>query len=148
MINNNFTSGNAFQQRQQYIRTNNELRNGPDTSVYVEGNKQKVELDRKLEEISINTDSAISGRVVRQNILNASASGEAAATPVVVDTSVGEEAKARNERMKEAEDNPIIKSSPSYEKQTGRVVNPGSQVAKSFQGMGPAGPNPFRHNNF
>jgi len=63
-----------FKSRQQYIRANNEMNRGVDSRIFINGNKRKVEMDRKLEEISINSGQAFSGNLVRQNILNSSAS--------------------------------------------------------------------------
>jgi hypothetical protein len=63
-----------FRNRQQYIRASNEMNRGVDSKTFINGNKQKVELDRKLEEISINSGQSFSGNLVRQNILNSSAS--------------------------------------------------------------------------
>ena len=63
-----------FRNRQQYIRVSNEMNRGVDSKNFINGNKQKVELDRKLEEISINSGQSFSGNLVRQNILNLSAS--------------------------------------------------------------------------
>ena len=63
-----------FRNRQQYIRASNEMNRGVDSKQFINGNKQKVELDRKLEELSINSGVSFSGNIVRQNILNSSAS--------------------------------------------------------------------------
>ena len=63
-----------FRNRQQYIRASNEMNRGVDSKTFINGNKQKVELDRKLEELSINSGQSFSGNLVRQNILNSSAS--------------------------------------------------------------------------
>ena len=60
--------------RQQYIRTSNELQKGPNKDLFVQSTKQKIELDRKLEELSINSGMSFSGNVVRQNILSSSVS--------------------------------------------------------------------------
>ena len=63
-----------FRNRQQYIRANNEMNREVDSNKFIQGNKQKMELDRKLEEISINSGHSFSGNIVRQNVLNSSAS--------------------------------------------------------------------------
>lgn len=63
-----------FFNRNQYIQASNELNKKTDTKLYVNGNRQKVELDKKLEELSIQNGVLVSGNLVRQNILNSSAS--------------------------------------------------------------------------
>ena len=60
--------------RQQYIRSNNELNRGPDTKSLAQASRNKVELDRKLEELSIQSGVSLSGNLVRQNVLNSSVS--------------------------------------------------------------------------
>ena len=63
-----------FRNRQQYIRVSNEMNRGVDSKQFIKGNRQKVELDRKLDELSINSGQLFSGNMIRQNILNSSAS--------------------------------------------------------------------------
>lgn len=63
-----------LKRRQEYIINSNELNKPVKTNIYVEGNRQKVELDKKLEEESIKNNVLVSGTIVRQNILNSSAS--------------------------------------------------------------------------
>ena len=63
-----------FRNRQQYIRVSNEMNRGVDSKQFIKGNRQKVELDRKLDELSINSGQSFSGNMIRQNILNSSAS--------------------------------------------------------------------------
>lgn len=65
---------NNFKNRQEFILNSNELIKPVDLDVYTKGNKQKVELDKKLEEESIKNNVLLSGNIVRQNILNSSAS--------------------------------------------------------------------------
>ena len=60
--------------RQQYIRSSNELNKMPDKKTFVQAGTKKMEMDRKLEELSISSGVSFSGNVVRQNILNSSVS--------------------------------------------------------------------------
>ena len=63
-----------FKIRQQYIRANNELNRGVNMDSFIKGNQKKVELNSRLDEISISSGQSFSGNIVRQNILNNSAS--------------------------------------------------------------------------
>ena len=63
-----------FKTRQQYIRANNEMNRGVDSKQFIKGNNRKVELDRKLDELTINSGISFSGNLVRQNILDSSES--------------------------------------------------------------------------
>ena len=60
--------------RQQYIRSSNELNKMPDKKTFAQAGTKKMEMDRKLEELSISSGVSFSGNVVRQNILNSSVS--------------------------------------------------------------------------
>lgn len=83
---------NSFKKRQEFIINSNILNKKADTDVFVEGNKKKVELDKRLEEESIKSNVLISGNIVRQNILNSSASRMTTVNNVV-DTEVYSEEK-------------------------------------------------------
>ena len=61
---------NNFLSRAQYIRTGNELNKDVDTYQFIEGNKKKIDYDQTLEELSHQTDSKLSGSVVRQSIID------------------------------------------------------------------------------
>ena len=43
----------TFRNRQQYIMSSNEMNRGVNNNQFIQGSRQKAELDRKLEEISI-----------------------------------------------------------------------------------------------
>lgn len=116
-----------FFNRNQYIRASNELNKKTDTQLYVNGNRQKVELDKKLDELSIQNGVLISGNLVRQNILNSSAS-KATSVPHVVDTQVIVDEKER----KKDDDNPIYVS-PSYEKYISSNINQGKNIVEAFK---------------
>ena len=60
--------------RQQYIRSSNELNKMPDKKTFAQAGTKKMEMDRKLEELSISSGVSFSGNGVRQNILNSSVS--------------------------------------------------------------------------
>ncbi len=78
---------NSFKNRQDFIINSNFLNKKADTDVFVEGNRKKVELDKRLEEESIKSNVLLSGNIVRQNILNSSAS-KMTTVNNVVDTEV------------------------------------------------------------
>ena len=59
-----------FRQRQQYLVTSNGLNKKPNKNKYLKGNKKKQELDRRLEELSAENDTLLSGK----NVLLSSAS--------------------------------------------------------------------------
>lgn len=59
-----------FSARQQYIKAANDLNKPVDSNIYKKGHHQKVELDKKLEEISIKGNLLVSGKLARQNILD------------------------------------------------------------------------------
>ena len=65
---------NSFKTRQDFIVNSNDLNKKTNIDLFAEGNKRKVELDRKLEDDSIRGNMLLSGNIVRQNILNSSAS--------------------------------------------------------------------------
>ncbi len=116
-----------FFNRNQYIQASNELNKKTDTKLYVNGNLQKVELDKKLEELSIQNGVLVSGNLVRQNILNSSAS-KATSIPNVVDTEVIVAEKEQNKN----DDSPIYVS-PSYEKYINSTVNQGKNIANAIK---------------
>lgn len=116
-----------FFNRNQYIQASNELNKKTDTKLYVNGNRQKVELDKKLEELSIQNGVLVSGNLVRQNILNSSAS-KATSIPNVVDTEV---IVAEREQNKNG-DNPAYVS-PSYEKYINSTINQGKNIANAIK---------------
>lgn len=78
---------NSFKNRQDFIINSNFLNKKADTDVFVEGNRKKIELDKRLEEESIKSNVLLSGNIVRQNILNSSAS-KMTTVNNVVDTEV------------------------------------------------------------
>ncbi len=63
-----------FFERQQYIKRNNELKKGPNLDSLVQGNRKRVEMNRKLDELSLNSNYIVSGNVVRNNIISSSSS--------------------------------------------------------------------------
>lgn len=65
---------NEFFNRQQYIRRSNELKKGPDMDSLIQGNKKRVEKNQRLDELSLNSNSIVSGNIVRRNIVNSSSS--------------------------------------------------------------------------
>lgn len=64
-----------FENRKQYIQRNNELNKQFDKNVYQKGANRKIELEQKLEAMSINNDILFSGQLARKNVL-----GDAAKT--------------------------------------------------------------------
>lgn len=60
--------------RQQYIKNQNDLNKAVKVEDYVNANKKKVDLDKKLEELSYSNSNLVSGSVIRQNVLKSSAS--------------------------------------------------------------------------
>ena len=81
--------------RQQFVRTHNELNKGVNVDTYIEGNKQRVEQNRKLYELSVNSGMDYSGNIIRQNVLNSSASSVTSLNNVV-DTEIYREDKKNN----------------------------------------------------
>ena len=79
-----------FNNRREFIKKSNDLNKQADVKTFIEGNKKKVALDQRLDELSINNGVLVSGNIVRHNILNASSSN---ATTVnnYVDTSYYED---------------------------------------------------------
>lgn len=79
-----------FNNRREFIKKSNDLNKQADVKTFIEGNKKKVALDQRLDELSINSGVLVSGNIVRHNILNASSSN---ATTVnnYVDTSYYED---------------------------------------------------------
>lgn len=118
---------NEIFNRNQYIRVNNELNKKTDTQLYVKGNHQKVELDKKLDELSIQNGVLVSGNLVRQNILNSSAS-KGSSIPHVVDTEVLVNAQTQ----KKEDDNPAYVS-PSYEKYISNNINQGKCIVDTIK---------------
>ena len=78
---------NSFKNKQDFIVNSNNLNKKVDTNIFVEGNKKKIALDKKLEEESIKNNILLSGSIVRQKILNASSS-KMTSVNSVVDTEV------------------------------------------------------------
>ena len=74
-----------FYNRQQFIRNSNDLNKGVNVNTFIEGNRRKVALDQRLEELSINNNVLLSGNIVRQNVLRASSS-KATTLNNVIDT--------------------------------------------------------------
>ncbi len=130
-------NNNHFEDRQQYIRVGNDLRKGADVRSFIKGNEKKEELDKRLEEISLQSGTIVSGRIVRQNIMDASAStNNASANPNVVDTLVGEQAREQSREEQEKEENPVY-SSPSYEKFIGHALNKGKMIIEDIKNNDP-----------
>jgi hypothetical protein len=69
-MDNNYLNRN----RQEYILNSNENNKPVDKEVYIQGNRQKVELDRTLEELSMRNDLIVSGHAISKKILANSAS--------------------------------------------------------------------------
>lgn len=73
--------------RQQYIKNQNDFKKKANVKDYVIANRKKVDLDKRLEELSITNNTLVSGAIVRQNILNSTPS--VATTPsTVVDAEI------------------------------------------------------------
>lgn len=115
-----------FKQRQQYIRVGNELNKKVDTDIYIKGNQQKIDLDKKLEELSIQNNILLSGKLIRKAVLEDSNSEATSGLPEVVDTLVGEQ--ARKEKEKEEE---VFYTSPNYEQYMAHTVNKGKEIAEA-----------------
>lgn len=60
--------------RQEYIINGNQQNKPVDKEVFIQGNRQKVELDRTLEELSMKNDLIVSGHAVSKKIIANSAS--------------------------------------------------------------------------
>lgn len=118
---------NEFLNRNQYIRTNNELNKKVDSKIYIKGNQKKVELDKKLAELSIQNGVLVSGHLVRQNILNSSAS-KMNSIPYVVDSEV----TVASESKRTENDNSVYVS-PSYEKYMNCSINKGKAIIDSIR---------------
>ncbi len=118
---------NEFFNRSQYIRVNNELNKKVDTQVYIKGNRQKVELDKKLDELSIQNGVLVSGNLIRQNILNSSAS-KPSSIPHVVDTEV-----SVGSQTSETQTDNSKYVSPSYEKYVNSNINKGKNIVNEMK---------------
>lgn len=118
---------NELFNRNQYIRAHNELNKKVDTQIYIKGNRQKVELDKKLDELSIQNGVIVSSHLARQNLLNASAS-KISSIPHVVDTEILVDSKSQNQ-----EDDNSVYVSPSYEKYINSNINKGKNIVDSLK---------------
>ncbi len=118
---------NEFFNRSQYIRVNNELNKKVDNQVYIKGNRQKVELDKKLDELSIQNGVLVSGNLIRQNILNSSAS-KPSSIPHVVDTEV-----SVGSQTSETQTDNSKHVSPSYEKYVNSNINKGKNIVNEMK---------------
>ncbi len=142
------TGGNQFSQRQQYIKTNNELRRPTNKKLYIKGNKQRAELDRKLEDLSIKNDVMLSSTAIRKKILDAGAFGDISSAPIVTETVESEEPVFSEKPVLEKEREPIDleeailgekqplekekKPIDSYEKHSGKLVNTGKVASDNI----------------
>lgn len=118
---------NELVNRNQYIRAHNELNKKVDTQIYIKGNRRKVELDKKLDELSIQNGVIVSSHLARQNLLNASAS-KISSIPHVVDTEIMVDSKSQNQ-----EDDNSVYVSPSYEKYINSNINKGKNIVDSLK---------------
>lgn len=98
----------SLESRKEYIKNSNELNKISNLNAFVKGNKQKVELDQKLEELSIRTGTIVSGNVVRKNIIDSSASKRTTINNLV-DLKVYEDSEEEKKKNKEIVDFEINK---------------------------------------
>lgn len=89
-----------FNNRREFIKKNNELNKKVNVQNFVEGNKKKVALDQRLEELSINSGVLVSGNVVRNNVLNSSASHATTVNNVVSTEVFDDENKEKTDEIK------------------------------------------------
>ena len=89
-----------FNNRREFIKKNNELNKKVNEQNFVEGNKKKVALDQRLEELSINSGVLVSGNVVRNNVLNSSASHATTVNNVVSTEVFDDENKEKTDEIK------------------------------------------------
>lgn len=66
----------AQRNRQEYIVNGNLHSNPVNKDIYIEGNKRKVDLDRRLDELSTQSNLIVSGNSISRNVLNSSASAK------------------------------------------------------------------------
>ena len=89
-----------FNNRREFIKKNNELNKKVNVQNFIEGNKKKVALDQRLEELSINSGVLVSGNVVRNNVLNSSASHATTVNNVVSTEVFDDENKEKTDEIK------------------------------------------------
>lgn len=89
-----------FNNRREFIKKNNELNKQANVQTFIEGNKKKVALDQRLEELSINSGVLVSGNVVRNNVLNSSASHATTVNNVVSTEVFDDENKKKTDEIK------------------------------------------------
>lgn len=89
-----------FNNRREFIKKNNELNKKANVQTFIEGNKKKVALDQRLEELSINSGVLVSGNVVRNNVLNSSASHVTTVNNVVSTEVFDDENKEKTDEIK------------------------------------------------
>ena len=89
-----------FNNRREFIKKNNELNKQANAQTFIEGNKKKVALDQRLEELSINSGVLVSGNVVRNNVLNSSASHATTVNNVVSTEVFDDENKKKTDEIK------------------------------------------------
>lgn len=89
-----------FNNRREFIKKNNELNKKANVQTFIEGNKKKVALDQRLEELSINSGVLVSGNVVRNNVLNSSASHATTVNNVVSTEVFDDENKEKTDEIK------------------------------------------------
>lgn len=123
---------NSFNNRNQYIRVGNELNKGVNKDIYIKGNQQKIELDKRLEEISISSNVNVSGTLAKQAVLASSATSTNVTTPNLVSGLVEMESEERERRAKEMEENPII-CSTNYEQHLGINMNRTKDFASTLR---------------
>lgn len=124
--------------RQQFIRSSNELNKGPNVNSFIEGNKQRIEHSRKLEELSINSGMNFSGNVIRQNVLNSSSSTQTTLNNVV-DTEIYREEPKED----------ITKFNGNYNNSFASLNNQGKNIMSNSNPNSVANMNKFGNmNNF
>lgn len=120
-----------FKTRQQYIRNGLELSHKTDVNLFIKGNEKKVELDKKLEELSYQTGIQASSAVARENLMG-NVESTATSTPLVVDTLIGESAKARELKEAMEEENPVHVS-PKEENFLPNLFNKGKEIMDAIR---------------
>lgn len=88
--------------RQEYIVNNGVYGNKNTKEVYIEGNKQKVELDRRLDEISIQSNLIVSGNSINRNVLDSSASSRTNINYLVDSDIYSDDDKEENRKQTES----------------------------------------------
>ncbi len=115
-------SNNNYMDRQQYIKMNHELKETSNQQLMEKANEQRIELEKLLENLSIQSDNIISKQMIGGDIVSKATTVPKNGSHLKMNDNVGKKSKNNDNS-----------SYRNYEKYLGEAVNRGKTIIETMK---------------